>query len=411
MKKYVIGAFALLLVVITSCTKTNNADAFVGRYAVSTIENATWGGSSGTLTDNGTMTITKVSSSRIQVNGYFNTFGEVVGNNVYLESYTTTDSSGSLTIVFGTGTLNGNNITVNTDANVLLILDGVTIKSNNPAIYIESAKNAYIKLVNNNKLECETSDDLDACIYSKDDLFIYGSGSLDITSNIDGIASKDDLTIYEGTYNIKSTGDGIKGKDSVTISDGTFNIDSSETSIKTTNEDEKGDLTITGGSFVLNAANDGIHAKGKLEINAGTFDIEGVEGLEATYIVINDGKINIKASDDGINATSKSNANTYTVKIEINGGDINIEMAQGDTDAIDVNGNIYINGGTINITANSAFDYDGTAEKKGGTIIVNGEETTSLQNQMMGGPGGMRENMTNGESPSDYNRNAPPERR
>ena len=35
------------------------------------------------------------------------------------------------------------------------------------------------------------------------------------------------------------------------------------------------------------------------------------------------------------------------------------------------NGNIYINGGTINITANSAFDYDGTAEKKCGTIIVN----------------------------------------
>ena len=329
--------------------------------------------------------------------------------NINLDNKDVTISKEGIYII--TGTLNGNNITVNTDANVLLILDGVTIKSNNPAIYIESAKNTYIKLVNNNKLECETSDDLDACIYSKDDLFIYGSGSLDITSNKDGIASKDDLTIYEGTYNIKSTGDGIKGKDSVTILDGTFNIDSSETSIKTTNEDEKGDLTISGGSFVLKAANDGIHAKGKLEINAGTFDIEGVEGLEATYIVINDGTINIKASDDGINATSKSNANTYTVKIEINGGDINIEMAQGDTDAIDSNGDIYIYDGKINITAQSPFDYDGTGELNGGTIIVNGEETTSLQNQMMGGPGGMRENMTNGESPSDYNRNAPPERR
>jgi hypothetical protein len=133
MKKYVIGAFALLLVVITSYTKTNNADAFVGRYAVSTIENATWGGSSGTLTDNGTMTITKVSSSRIQVNGYFNTFGEVVGNNVYLESYTTTDSSGSLTIVFGTGTLNGNILTLTSTTTGRLKYNGVFYAFNSTA--------------------------------------------------------------------------------------------------------------------------------------------------------------------------------------------------------------------------------------------------------------------------------------
>ena len=69
-------------------------------------------------------------------------------------------------------------------------------------------------------------------------------------------------------------------------------------------------------------------------------------------------------------------------------------MGQGDTDGIDANGNIYINGGTISITANSAFDYDGTAEKKGGTIIVNGSELNTITNQMMGGgmKGGMQMN-------------------
>ena len=76
-------------------------------------------------------------------------------------------------------------------------------------------------------------------------------------------------------------------------------------------------------------------------------------------------------------------------------------MGQGDTDGIDSNGNLYINGGTINITANSPFDYDGTAQYNGGKLIVNGEETTTITNQMMGGqmmngnmgqgmPGGMR---------------------
>ena len=79
-------------------------------------------------------------------------------------------------------------------------------------------------------------------------------------------------------------------------------------------------------------------------------------------------------------------------------------MGQGDTDAIDSNGNIYINGGTINITGNSPFDYEGTAEKNGGTIVVNGTETNTITNQMMGGgmngemPGQMKQNgnMPNG---------------
>ena len=60
-------------------------------------------------------------------------------------------------------------------------------------------------------------------------------------------------------------------------------------------------------------------------------------------------------------------------------------------DAIDVNGNLYINGGTVDITGNSPFDYDGEGKLNGGTVIVNGTEITSLTNQMMGGgmKGGM----------------------
>ena len=69
-------------------------------------------------------------------------------------------------------------------------------------------------------------------------------------------------------------------------------------------------------------------------------------------------------------------------------------MGQGDTDGIDSNGDLYINGGKITVNAQSPFDYDGTCEKNGGTIIVNGEETDTITNQMMGGGGhgGMRGN-------------------
>ena len=65
-----------------------------------------------------------------------------------------------------------------------------------------------------------------------------------------------------------------------------------------------------------------------------------------------------------------------------------IVMGSGDTDAVDSNGNLVINGGTLDITAQSPFDYDGTCQKTGGTLIINGTETDNVSNQMMGGRGG-----------------------
>ena len=76
------------------------------------------------------------------------------------------------------------------------------------------------------------------------------------------------------------------------------------------------------------------------------------------------------------------------VVVDVNGGTTTINMGQGDTDGVDSNGGIYINGGTLNINAQSPFDYDGEAKYNGGTMIINGEETTTITNQFMGGPGG-----------------------
>ena len=103
--------FALLL--ITSCTKEqfDDADSFVGKYSVSVIENATWGHSSGTTTDTGTMIITKLSKSKVQLKGFLNTYGEIVGNSIYMESVTSYGADGYLTTVFSVGNLNSNVLT------------------------------------------------------------------------------------------------------------------------------------------------------------------------------------------------------------------------------------------------------------------------------------------------------------
>ena len=62
-------------------------------------------------------------------------------------------------------------------------------------------------------------------------------------------------------------------------------------------------------------------------------------------------------------------------------------MAQGDTDGIDANGDIIINGGTVRVTAQFPFDYDGKAELNGGDVYVNGAKVTQLINQFGGSPG------------------------
>ena len=331
---------------------------------------------------------------------------------------------------------------------VKIILTNASITNpNGPAIYIESNGNTYIELVGENKINATATSDLNGAIYSKADLLFSGDGSLDITSTIDGIVSKDDLEIDSGTYTIKADDDGIVGKDSVLIKDGTYTINSTGLGIKTSNEEEKGDLEITGGTFNITSTgkgikaegnmhisggkftiksaddsvhsnaditldggeftietdDDGIHGDGKVVINDGTYTITAHEGIEGTYIVINGGTIVINASDDGINAANKSD--TYSVKVEINGGDITIKMGQGDTDGIDSNGDIVINGGTINITCNSPFDYDGTATYNGGTLITNGTKTTTIVNQfeneggMPGGQGGQQ----GGQQPGSQN--------
>ena len=272
-----------------------------------------------------------------------------------------------------TGTAQNANIVVNAgdNDNVILVFENANITSSTTSVINGiNAKKIIINLVaestntftdSSNYTVFTEDDEPDGTVFSKTDLAINGTGTLVVNANYkDGIVSKDELTIIEATLNVTSADDGIRGTDSVGISNA---------------------------NITVNAKSDGIKSNGIVQINSGTFNITAGEGIEATYVKINDGTINISASDDGINASNKST--DYSTVVEINGGYITIKMGSGDTDGIDANGNLYINGGTIDITGNSAFDYDGTAQYNGGTLIVNGTQTNTITNQFMGGgPGG-----------------------
>ena len=295
-------------------------------------------------------------------------------------------------------------------AKIQLVLDGVSITNDDfPAIYVISADKVFItaadsenNLTVSGQFRADGDTNTDAVVFSKDDLVLNGTGTLNITSNYgNGVTCKDDLKITGGSYNVTTALDSFEANDSISVYDGTFNIKTEKDGFHCENDEAEGTITILGGTYTISGGSDGMQACVLLQIDGGTMDITAAEGLEATYVLINDGDINISASDDGINASASTNA--YETAVEINGGNLNVAVGQGDTDAIDSNGSVYINGGTINITAQmSSFDYDRTAEFNGGTIIINGQEVSEIPQSMMGGGmhggmGGMRGGM-NGET-------------
>ena len=274
-----------------------------------------------------------------------------------LDSSTLNLNNKSLTITEeGTYTLSGKinngNITINTTGDVKLILDNVSIKSNNsPAIIIEQANNTVIELKENttNTLEDSSSYDnteYDGCLFSRDDLIIQGTGTLNITSNyLDGIVSNDDLKIIDGTYIINSNDDGIRGKDSVNIQNGNFTINSQSDAIKSTNNAEsgKGYINIDNGTFTIESGQDALQAETKLIINNGIFDIKTGDGSSSKTSAIH---------KDFYNGTSYDTTSTKALKSKdnliINNGTITINSQD---DAIHSNNYVGIKNGTINITS------------------------------------------------------------
>lgn len=287
------------------------------------------------------------------------------------------------------------------DAKVQIVLDGVSIKNEDaPAIYVKSADKAFVTTVggSDNAMEvtgayaADGDTNLDAVLFSKSDLVLNGTGSLEIVSaQGNGITSKDDLKVTGGTYSVTSLLDGLEANDSIRIAGGDITVDTEKDALHSENEDDSslGYIYILDGNLNITAGDDGIQGNSIVQIDGGTINIETcTEGIEGTYVQINGGEINIYATDDGINAAAKSDS--YDIVIEVNGGTITVSMGSGDTDAFDSNGSIYVNGGTIDITAASAFDYsEGSAQLNGGTVTVNGQVITEItESQMGGGMGG-----------------------
>ena len=191
------------------------------------------------------------------------------------------------------GALSEGQIVVNADsAKVQLVLDNADVTSaSSAAIYVKNADKTFITLAEGsenilmNTAEYEAIDDnnIDAVIFSKDDLTLNGKGTLTINSEYGhGIVSKDDLKLVGGTSNITAKNHALSGKDSVRIAAGTYNLTSGKDGIHSENadEEEKGFVYIASGDFTIESTGDGIDASYVVQIDDGDFDITAGDGAE-----------------------------------------------------------------------------------------------------------------------------------
>lgn len=199
------------------------------------------------------------------------------------------------------GALSEGQIVVDADsAKVQLVLDNADITcASSAAIYIKNADKTFITLAEGsenilmNTAEYEAIDDnnIDAVIFSKDDLTLNGKGTLTINSEYGhGIVSKDDLKLVGGTYNITAENHALSGKDSVRIAEGTYNLTSGKDGIHSENadDDEKGFVYIASGDFTIESTGDGIDASYVVQIDEGDFDITAGDGAENATKTHND---------------------------------------------------------------------------------------------------------------------------
>lgn len=208
---------------------------------------------------------------------------------------------------------------------------------------------------------------------------VLNGGSYTIDASGDGIQAATALTIAGGVYDITTSGipnndsnsqKGIKAGTVLTVDGGNYRLNTIDDGVHS-----NADVYINGGAFTIETGDDGIHADRALHINGGEIAIpDCYEGLEGTTVDIAGGKTFLRSSDDAISAaggtddTQGENSRRMAnpdVYVRITGGEVQA-VSGGDT--IDANGYVYVEGGTLRLSAPVSPSWEGA-------ILCNGDVT------------------------------------
>lgn len=286
-----------------------------------------------------------------------------------------------------TGTTADGQIIVDADSKtkiqIVLKNTSITCKSS-AALYVKQADKVFVTTAKDSENtlastgEYVQTDDnnVDAAVFSKDDITLNGEGKLTVSSEKGhGIVSKDDLKLTSGEYTVTAASHALSGQDSIRIASGTYNLTSDKDGLHAENTDDtsKGFVYIADGNFTVNCKGDGIDAGTTAQIENGTFNITSssgsssssatdsasVKGIKAVGdLTISGGTFNLNCEDDALH--SNTNVTVTNGTFTISSGD----------DGIHADSKTSISGGTVNITE-SYEGIEGTeVEISGGTITL-----------------------------------------
>ncbi len=330
-------------------------------------------------------------------------------------------------------------------AKIQLVFEGAEINCETSApLYIKEADKVFItlaegtenSLTNGGEFISIDENNIDAALFSKQDLTINGNGSLTVTSPAGhGITCKDDLVFTGGTCSISAANHGIDVNDSFRMTGETdITVDAGKDGIHSENSDDSslGFVYAEGGRVKIEAEGDGIAAGAHVQINGGSFELlsgggyengtksssdfyggfnggrpggfgqdsseddensVSMKGIKAVaYILINGGVFTIDSADDSIHSDTS---------VELNGGSFTV--SSGD-DAFHGEDSITVNSCSINVEES----YEGIEAEKiyinAGNIVLNSSDDginasggrdssgmSSGRDGMFGGPGGHEE--------------------
>jgi len=283
------------------------------------------------------------------------------------------------------GKLSDGQIIVDADskAKLQIILDGVSMSnSDSAAIYIKQADKVFLTTANGSENSLSVTGDyvqtddnnIDAAIYSKDDLTLNGAGGLTIQAAYGhGVVSKNDLVVTSGTYRITAAAHGLSGQDSVRIADGSVTIASGKDGIHAENADDAslGFLYIADGNFNIKAKTDGLSASSILQVDAGTFAITTGGGSATASVHPSEARPGA-GQQEAVTQTDESTPATKGLKaasdLILNGGSFQIDSCD---DALHAGANCTVNAGTFAIsTGDDGLHADTAAVINGGTLTI-----------------------------------------
>jgi hypothetical protein len=248
---------------------------------------------------------------------------------------------------------------------VRLILDGADIRCSWSApIIVENAEKTILILAGDTEnyvvdgrsgvVENSEAGEPNAAIFSKDDLTLWGGGSLTVCGHVkDGISSKDGLIVAGGVLDINAVDDGIRGKDYLVV--------------------RGGNVAVKAGGDGLKSDNDADSGMGYVSIEAGTINVtSGADAIQAeTDVLIFDGQVTLRAGG-GSNGRTVTNLSAKGIKagvsVIVGGGSVAVDSGD---DAIHSNGSLAIYGGTLALsTIDDAIHADASVDVNHGDIQI-----------------------------------------